>query len=53
MSKALDDFKHFFMASRCTYYVTKCGSTSLCDQNCGLQSEHRQTDTQTHEQTKV
>ena len=33
------------MASICTYYVPKCGSTSVCDQNCGLQSADRHTDT--------
>ena len=31
------------MTSSCTYDVRKCGSTSLCDQNCGLQIEDRQT----------
>ena len=35
------------MASRCTYYVPKCGSTSLCDQNCGVQPAERHTDRQT------
>ena len=35
------------MASICTYYVPKCGSTRLCDQNCGVQPANRQTDTQT------
>ena len=37
--------KILFMASRCTYYLTKCGSTSLCDQNCGVQPADGQTDT--------
>ena len=36
------------MTSSCTYYVPKCGSTRLCDQNCGVQSADRQTDRQTH-----
>ena len=37
------------MASSCTYNVPKCGSTRLCDQNCGVQPADRQTDTrQTH-----
>ena len=31
------------MASSCIYYVPKFGSTSLCDQNTGLQSADRQT----------
>ena len=31
------------MESSCTYDVPKCGSTSLCDQNYGLQSADRQT----------
>ena len=31
------------MASSCTYYVPKCGSTRLCDQNCGVQPADRQT----------
>ena len=35
------------MASSCTYYVSKRGSTRLCDQNCGVQPADRQTDTQT------
>ena len=35
------------MASSCTYYLTKCGSTSLCDQSCGVQPADRQTDRQT------
>ena len=39
--------KHVFTASSCSWSWPKYGSTSLCDQNCGLQSEHRQTDTQT------
>ena len=39
-------------ASSCSYYgQTKYGSTSLCDQNCGLQSEDRQTNRQTETQT--
>ena len=41
------------MASSCTYYVPKCGSTRLCDQNCGLQSEHRQTHTRTDKSLKT
>ena len=36
------------MTSSSTYYVSKCGSTRLCDQNCGVQPADRQTDTQTH-----
>ena len=39
------------MASSCTYYVTKCGSTRLCDQNCGVQPADRQTHTQTDTDT--
>ena len=39
------------IASSCTYYVPRCGSTSLCDQNCGLQSTDRQTDRHTDTQT--
>ena len=31
------------MASSCTYYVPKCGSTRLCDQNCGVEPADRQT----------
>ena len=31
------------MAISCTYCLTKCGSTSLCDQNCGVQPADRQT----------
>ena len=31
------------MASSCTYYVPKYGSTSLCDQICGLQKVDRLT----------
>ena len=31
------------MHSRCTYYLTKCGSTSLCDQSFGVQPADRQT----------
>ena len=34
-----------------SYGQTKYGSTSLCDQNCGLQSEHRHTDTHTNRHT--
>ena len=44
--------KIIFIATSCTYYLNKCGSTSLSDQNSGLQSRAR-TDTQTpHGQTK-
>ena len=39
------------MASSCTYYVPKFGSTSLCDQNCGVKSADRHTHN-THGQTK-
>ena len=39
------------MASSCTYYVPKCGSTRLCDQNCGVQPADRQTHRQTHRHT--
>ena len=43
------------MDSRCTYYLTKCGSTRLCDQNCGVQpadrQTHRQKNTHTHTHT--
>ena len=35
------------MASSCTYYKNNCGSTSLCDQNCGVQPADRQTHRQT------
>ena len=35
------------MASRCTYYLTKCGSKSLCDQSFGVQP----VDIQTHRHT--
>ena len=35
------------MASSCTYYVPKRGSTRLCDQNCGVQPADRQTDRHT------
>ena len=35
--------KKLFMTSSCTYYVPKCGSTRLCDQNCGVQPADRQT----------
>ena len=47
--------KKFFTASSCSYGETKCGSTSLCDQNCGLQSEdrHRDTATQTGTEKRV
>ena len=38
------------MALSCTYYVTKCGSTSLCDRNCGVQLADRHTDTGTDRQ---
>ena len=40
--------KILFMASSCTYYEPNCGSTSLCDQNCGVQPADRQTDRITH-----
>ena len=40
------------MVSSCTYYVPKFGLTSLCDQNCGLQSADRHTDRHTHGQTE-
>ena len=44
------------MASSCTYYVPKCGSTRLCDQNCGVQPSdrqtHRHTDTVTDKRLK-
>ena len=36
-----------FMASSSIYYVRKCGSTRLCDQNCGVQPADRQTQTDT------
>ena len=36
------------MASICTYYKPKCGSTRLCDQTCGVQPADRHTDTHTH-----
>ena len=39
------------MASSCTYYVPKCGSTRLCDQNCGVQPANRQTHRQTDRHT--
>ena len=39
------------MASSCTYYERNCGSTSSCDQNCGLQPADRQTDGQTDTHT--
>ena len=45
------------MASSCTYYVPKCGSTRLCDQNCGVQpadrQTHRHTDTGTDKSLKT
>ena len=40
------------MASSCTYYPTKFGSTSLCDQSYGVQPVNRQTESQTHGKTK-
>ena len=40
--------KILFMASSCTYYEPNCGSTSLWDQNCGVQPADRQTDRITH-----
>ena len=34
------------MASSCTYYLTKCGSTSLCDQTMAYRARtDRRTDT--------
>ena len=39
------------MASSCTYYVPKCGSTRLWDQNCGVQPVDRQTHRLTDRQT--
>ena len=41
------------MASSCTYYVPKCGLTSLCDQNSDLQSADRQTQTWTVKSLKT
>ena len=41
------------MASSCTYYLTKCGSTSLCDQSCGVESLDRQTHTWTDKSLKT
>jgi len=35
--------KNLVMASSCTYYLTKYGSTGLCDQSCGVQPGDRQT----------
>ena len=45
--------KIIFMASSCTYYLPKCGSTRLCDQNFGVQPADRHTHrhTDTHTQT--
>ena len=40
------------MVSSCTYYVTKWGSTSLYDQNCGVQLADRQSESQTEIQTQ-
>ena len=40
------------MASSCTYYLTKCGSTSLCDQSCGVQPADRQTHARTDKKVK-
>ena len=40
--------KILFLALSCTYYEPNCGSTSLCDQNCGVQPADRQTDRITH-----
>ena len=34
-------------------HIINCGSTSLCDQNCGCTAADRHTHTQTHGQTKV
>ena len=43
------------MASSCTYYEPNCGSTRLCDQNCGCMAadRHTHTHTRTQGQTKV
>ena len=35
------------MASSCTSYEANCGSTSLSDQNCGVQPVDNQTDRHT------
>ena len=43
--------KILFMASSCTSYEPNCGSTSLCDQNCGVQPANRQTHRQTDRHT--
>ena len=43
--------KILFMASSCTYYVPKCGSTRLCDGNCSVQSADRRTDVRTDGRT--
>ena len=39
--------KKLFTASSCSWMQPKYGSTSLCDQNCGLQTGDRHTDRQT------
>ena len=41
------------MASSCTYYEPNCGSTSLCNQNCGVQPADRHTDTWTDKSLKT
>ena len=43
------------MALSCTYYydVHKYRSTSLCDQNCGVQPADRQTESQTDKSLKT
>ena len=45
------------MASSCTYYEPNCGSTRLCDQNCGCTAAdrrtHRHTDTGTDKSLKT
>ena len=44
--------KILFMASSSTYYEPNCGSTRLCDQNCGIQPANRQTHRHTDRQTQ-
>ena len=41
------------MASSCTSYEPNCGLTSLCDQNCGVQSLDRNTHTWTDKSLKT
>ena len=43
------------MASSCTSYEPNCGSTSLCDQNCGCTAadRHTHTDTRTDKSLKT